>query len=120
MILIEQSELWSVVADFQHAIFNARSFQFDGRAVHRFDGFVRRIIRRRSGVEILFELIQSRLKPCHYHFPLATRQYLTATAEPLDNHGAEWRCYMCDPDGYLIGVGQYTPKALEHFKSGGI
>ena len=28
--------------------------------------------------------------------------------EPLDNHGWEWRCYMRDPDGYLIEVGQYT------------
>lgn len=25
--------------------------------------------------------------------------------EPLDNHGWEWRCYMRDPDGYLIEVG---------------
>jgi hypothetical protein len=27
--------------------------------------------------------------------------------EPLDNHGWEWRCYMRDPDGYPIEVGQY-------------
>src|SRR6202795_2796645 len=32
--------------------------------------------------------------------------------EPLDNHGWEWRCYMRDPDGYLIEVGQYTQMAL--------
>jgi catechol 2,3-dioxygenase-like lactoylglutathione lyase family enzyme len=36
--------------------------------------------------------------------------------EPLDNHGVEWRCYMRDPDGYLIEVGQYTQVALDHFK----
>ena len=36
--------------------------------------------------------------------------------EPLDNHGWEWRCYMRDPDGYLIEVGQYTQVALDHFK----
>jgi hypothetical protein len=36
--------------------------------------------------------------------------------EPLDNHGWEWRCYMRDPDGYLIEVGQYTQMALDHFK----
>jgi hypothetical protein len=36
--------------------------------------------------------------------------------EPLDNHGREWRCYMRDPDGYLIEVGQYTQLALDHFK----
>lgn len=26
--------------------------------------------------------------------------------EPLNNHGAELRCYLRDPDGYLIEVGQ--------------
>jgi len=40
-------------------------------------------------------------------------RYLT---EPLDNYGMEWRCYMRDPDGYLIEVGQYTQRSLEHFK----
>lgn len=30
-------------------------------------------------------------------------QFLT---EPLDNHGAELRCYLRDPDGNLIEVGQ--------------
>jgi catechol 2,3-dioxygenase-like lactoylglutathione lyase family enzyme len=37
--------------------------------------------------------------------------------EPLDNHGWEWRCYMRDPDGYLIEVGQYTQVALDYFKT---
>ena len=37
--------------------------------------------------------------------------------EPLDNHGWEWRCYMRDPDGYLIEVGQYTQMALDRFKN---
>lgn len=36
--------------------------------------------------------------------------------EPLDNHGRELRCYMRDPDGYLIEVGQYTPAAIEYFR----
>jgi catechol 2,3-dioxygenase-like lactoylglutathione lyase family enzyme len=36
--------------------------------------------------------------------------------EPLDNHGHEWRCYMRDPDGYLIEVGQYTQSSLDNFK----
>jgi hypothetical protein len=36
--------------------------------------------------------------------------------EPLENHGWEWRCYMRDPDSYLIEVGQYTQMALDHFK----
>jgi catechol 2,3-dioxygenase-like lactoylglutathione lyase family enzyme len=29
--------------------------------------------------------------------------------EPLNNHGAELRCYLRDPDGYLIEVGQSLP-----------
>ena len=37
--------------------------------------------------------------------------------EPLDNHGWEWRCYMRDPDGYLIEVGQYTQASLDRFKN---
>lgn len=37
--------------------------------------------------------------------------------KPLDNHGWEWRCYMRDPDGYLIEVGQYTQLALDRFKN---
>ena len=40
-------------------------------------------------------------------------QFLT---EPLNNHGHEWRCYMRDPDGYLIEVGEYTKISLAHFK----
>jgi hypothetical protein len=36
--------------------------------------------------------------------------------EPLDNHGWEWRCYMRDPHGYIIEVGQYTPSSIENFK----
>ena len=40
----------------------------------------------------------------------------TFLTEPLDNHGHEWRCYMRDPDGYLIEVGQYTQSAIDNFK----
>jgi hypothetical protein len=35
----------------------------------------------------------------------------------LENHGWEWRCYMRDPDGYLIEVGQYTEIALDWFNN---
>ncbi len=35
--------------------------------------------------------------------------------KPLDKHGHELRCYMRDPDGYLIEVGGYTPTAIELF-----
>jgi hypothetical protein len=37
--------------------------------------------------------------------------------EPLDNHGWEWRCYMRDPGGYLIEIGQYTEVAVDWFKN---
>jgi catechol 2,3-dioxygenase-like lactoylglutathione lyase family enzyme len=36
--------------------------------------------------------------------------------EPLGNHGWETRCYMRDPDGNIIEVGQYTPASIERFK----
>jgi hypothetical protein len=32
--------------------------------------------------------------------------------------GWEWRCYMRDPDGYIIEVGQYTQMAIDNFKKG--
>jgi predicted enzyme related to lactoylglutathione lyase len=37
--------------------------------------------------------------------------------EPLDNHGWETRCYMRDPDGYIIEVGQPSQKMIELFQS---
>jgi lactoylglutathione lyase len=40
--------------------------------------------------------------------------------EPWANDdGWEWRCYMRDPDGYLIEVGQYTQLAIDWFNSHG-
>ena len=39
--------------------------------------------------------------------------FLNLLTEPLDNYGWEWRCYLRDPDGYLIEVGQYTQDALD-------
>jgi hypothetical protein len=35
----------------------------------------------------------------------------------LDNHGHELRCYMRDPDGYLIEVGQASRLAIDAFKN---
>jgi hypothetical protein len=38
--------------------------------------------------------------------------------EPLANpDGWEWRCYMRDPDGYIIEVGQYTQMAIDWFNN---
>ena len=50
---------------------------------------------------------------CYTRWQAKGGEFLT---EPLDNHGRETRCYMRDPDGYLIEVGQYTPAATETFK----
>ena len=41
-------------------------------------------------------------------------EFITA---PLDNHGWETRCYMRDPDGYIIEVGQPSQKMVELFRS---
>lgn len=32
--------------------------------------------------------------------------------EPLDNHGWETRCYIRDPDEYIIEVGQSSRKII--------
>ena len=37
--------------------------------------------------------------------------------EPLDNHGWEIRCYMRDPDGYIIEVGQPSRKMIDLFEA---
>src|SRR3984885_9269935 len=38
--------------------------------------------------------------------------------EPLPNpDGWEWRCYMRDPDGYIIEVDEYTQLAIDRFNS---
>jgi catechol 2,3-dioxygenase-like lactoylglutathione lyase family enzyme len=50
---------------------------------------------------------------CYAQWKAKGAQFLT---EPLDNHGHELRCYMRDPDGYLIEVGQYSQQAIDHFK----
>jgi catechol 2,3-dioxygenase-like lactoylglutathione lyase family enzyme len=49
---------------------------------------------------------------CYKKWKAKGAEFLT---EPLDNHGRETRCYMRDPDGYLIEVGQYTEAAIESF-----
>ena len=45
------------------------------------------------------------------------QQFLTEPLDnPLDNHGHGTRCYMRDPDGYMIEVAQYSPAAIDNFK----
>jgi hypothetical protein len=50
---------------------------------------------------------------CYTNWKAKGAEFLT---ERLDNHGMELRCYMRDPDGYRIEVGQYTPAAIEGFR----
>ena len=53
------------------------------------------------------------IRGCYKKWSAKGAHFLT---EPLDNHGHEWRCYMRDPDGYLIEVGEYSQASLAHFK----
>jgi catechol 2,3-dioxygenase-like lactoylglutathione lyase family enzyme len=50
---------------------------------------------------------------CYKHWSEKGAYFVTA---PLDNHGHELRCYMRDPDGYLIEVGQTSQSAIDAFK----
>jgi catechol 2,3-dioxygenase-like lactoylglutathione lyase family enzyme len=50
---------------------------------------------------------------CYSQWKAKGAQFLT---EPLDNQGWELRCYLRDPDGYLIEVVQYSQKAIDLFK----
>lgn len=53
------------------------------------------------------------IRACYKQWSEEGAVFLT---EPLKNHDWEWRCYMRDPDGYIIEVGQYTQMAINHFK----
>ena len=50
---------------------------------------------------------------CYARWKARGAEFLT---EPLDNHGWETRCYMRDPDGYIIEVGQPSQKMIDLFK----
>jgi catechol 2,3-dioxygenase-like lactoylglutathione lyase family enzyme len=49
---------------------------------------------------------------CYSDWKAKGAQFLT---EPLDNQGEEMRCYMRDPDGYIIEVGQYSQRSIDDF-----
>ncbi|HKD85061.1 MAG TPA: VOC family protein [Terriglobales bacterium] len=53
------------------------------------------------------------IRTCYEQWKAKGAVFLT---EPLDNHGRETRCYMRDPDGYIIEVGQYTQAAIDAFR----
>ena len=50
---------------------------------------------------------------CYKEWKEKGAEFLT---EPLDNHGWEIRCYMRDPDGYIIEVGQASQQMIDLFK----
>lgn len=52
------------------------------------------------------------IRACYSQWKAKGAEFLT---EPLDNHGHELRCYMRDPDGYLIEVGEYSQQMIAHF-----
>ncbi len=50
------------------------------------------------------------IQACYDDWKAKGARFLT---EPLDNHGWELRCYMQDPDGYIIELGQVRKKMLD-------
>jgi catechol 2,3-dioxygenase-like lactoylglutathione lyase family enzyme len=66
-----------------------------------------------SSVSSFLNLRVADIWKCYREWKAKGAEFLT---EPLDNHGHELRCYMRDPDGYLIEVGQYSQAAIERFR----
>ena len=56
-----------------------------------------------NSVSSFLNLRVADIHACYEEWSEKSAQFLT---EPLDNHAHEFRCYMRDPDGYLIEVGQ--------------
>ena len=67
-----------------------------------------------SKVSSFLNLRVADIQLCYSQWKAKGAEFLT---EPLDNHGSEMRCYMRDPDGYLIEVGQYSQRAIDHFNN---
>ena len=53
------------------------------------------------------------IQACYKEWKTKGAKFLT---KPLDNHGWEMRCYMRDPDGYIIEVGQSSQKMIDLLK----
>lgn len=67
----------------------------------------------RNKVSSFLNLRVADIWDCYSRWKAKGAEFLT---EPLDNHGWELRCYMRDPDGYLIEVGQYSQASIDRFK----
>lgn len=65
-------------------------------------------------VNSFLNLRVSDIRACYAEWKHRGAEFLT---EPLDNHGWETRCYMTDPDGYVIEVGQAGQKMVDVFES---
>ena len=66
-----------------------------------------------NSVSSFLNLRVADIHACYEDWSGKGAEFLT---EPLDNHGRELRCYMRDPDGYLIEVGQSSQAAIDTFK----
>ena len=53
------------------------------------------------------------IEACYSEWKSKGADFIT---EPLDNHGWEKRCYMRDPDGYIIEVGEPSQKMIGMFQ----
>lgn len=53
---------------------------------------------------------------CYDEWKAKGAKFLT---EPLDNHGWETRCYLQDPDGYIIEVGEAHQKMVDFLTGAG-
>lgn len=69
--------------------------------------------RDRKTVNSFLNLRVADIWKCYREWKAKGAEFLT---EPLDNHGEELRCYMLDPDGYIIEVGQYSSLSIEQFR----
>lgn len=69
--------------------------------------------RDKNTVSSFLNLRVADIRACYREWKAKGAEFLT---EPLDNHGHELRCYMHDPDGYLIEIGQYCQAAIDGFK----
>jgi predicted enzyme related to lactoylglutathione lyase len=66
--------------------------------------------RDRTLVSSFLNLRVADIRACYAEWKAKGAEFIT---KPLDNHGWETRCYMRDPDGYIIEVGQPSQKMIE-------
>ena len=67
----------------------------------------------RNRVNSFLNLRVADIESCHAEWTAKGAEFITA---PLDNHGWETRCYMRDPDGYIIEVGEPSEKMVALFE----